>query len=68
MQEAFATNLCEAFNVLVLSQARAEGSTLGVLTVVQMDELMDCLRTTVTSPPPEWTKAPFVPDTPEEST
>ena len=59
MQEAFAENLVDAFNTLVLETARVEGSTLATLTIGQMDELMDCLHTTVTTPPPEWTKTPF---------
>lgn len=65
MQEAFADNLIDAFNTLVLAAARVEGSELSKLTIGQMDELMDCLHTTVTTPPPVGGK-PFVPVPPAE--
>ena len=60
MQDAFAENLVDAFNTLVIEASRVEGSRLETLTIGQMDELIDCLRTTVTTPPPEGGK-PFVP-------
>lgn len=68
MQQAFADNLIDAFNTLVLAASRVEGSELSKLSIGQMDELMDCLRTTVTTPPPEWTKSPFVAGAGEEPT
>ena len=65
MQAAFADNLIDAFNTLVLQASRIPESALSTLTIAQMDELMDCLRTTVTTPPPEGGQ-PFV--EPEEPT
>ena len=65
MQAAFAANLVEAFRTLVVEASHLDESSLGTLTIVQMDELLNCLRTTVTTPPPEG-GTPFIAAPPTE--
>ncbi len=64
-QEAFATNLVDAFNTIVTRCAQTEGNALSSLTLAQMEELMDCLFETLTNPPPEGA-VPFLPEVPED--
>ena len=53
MQAAFADNLIDAFSVAVIRCAQTEDSALAVLTLAQHEELLACLRHTVTQPPPD---------------
>jgi hypothetical protein len=54
LQAVFADQLVEAFDTMMQQSAREPESVLGMITLTQREELLACLRETVTQPPPEF--------------